>query len=246
MRDAARLRSSLDKVFHQASVWNATLRIRCSTGLRVAQHVGSFFERSPTDVDLPVVPPTASLLALLSHAGSPLTEREPSSIQVAILHTTRAGERRVRVLNLRLGVTSLIGNVFRYADPDAVVGILAKEGVGRMESRTLPEVRDEMQRRAVKILTSYRRNCALGAPHGQVRAPRSLLVPGLSTAVTRADHCRLLVRRTRSSCSRRALRSCRSSSSRCSSLSRSSRRPSRPTSVSSTGGSSRRRRRVRS
>lgn len=168
VRDAARLRSSLCKVLHQSSVWNATLRIRCSTGLRVARHVGSFFERSPTDVDLPAVPPTASLLALLAHSGSPLTEREPASIQVAILHTTRAGERRVRVLNLRLGVTSLIGNVFRYADPDAVIGILAKEGMGRMESKTLPEVRDDLQRRAVKILTSYRRNCALGAPLGQV------------------------------------------------------------------------------
>jgi protein transport protein SEC24 len=145
VRDAARLQSSLRKVLHQPSVWNATLRIRCSTGLRVARHVGSFFERSPTDVDLPAVPPTASLLALLAHSGSPLTEREPASIQVAILHTTRTGERRVRVLNLRLGVTSLIGNVFRYAD------------------------RDDLQRRAVKILTSYRRNCALGAPLGQVR-----------------------------------------------------------------------------
>jgi protein transport protein SEC24 len=169
VRDAARLQSSLRKVLHQPSVWNATLRIRCSTGLRVARHVGSFFERSPTDVDLPAVPPTASLLALLAHSGSPLTEREPASIQVAILHTTRTGERRVRVLNLRLGVTSLIGNVFRYADPDAVVGILTKEGMGRMESKTLPEVRDDLQRRAVKILTSYRRNCALGAPLGQVR-----------------------------------------------------------------------------
>lgn len=175
VRDNERLRGSLEKVLHQKFAWNATLRIRCSTGLRVARHVGSFFERSPTDVDLGVVPPTASLLALLSYA-SPLTEREPASVQIAVLHTTRSGERRVRVLNLRLGVTSLIGNVFRYADLDACVGILAKEAMGRMESKTLPEVRDEVSRRVVKILASYRRNCALGSPHGQVR-PRCFPSP---------------------------------------------------------------------
>jgi protein transport protein SEC24 len=45
-----------------------------------------------------------------------------------VLYTARNGERRVRVLNLQVPVTTLVGNVFRYGDLDAVTTLLFKEG----------------------------------------------------------------------------------------------------------------------
>ena len=49
-------------------------------------------------------------------------------VQTAVLHTTAAGERRVRVMNLSIPITSHIGNIFRFADFDASLLQIVKEG----------------------------------------------------------------------------------------------------------------------
>jgi protein transport protein SEC24 len=66
--------------------------------------------------------------AVLKHEGGRLDEKQPAFVQVAILYTTTSGERRVRCLNMSFTTTSLIGNVFRFADLDASVTIFFKEG----------------------------------------------------------------------------------------------------------------------
>ncbi len=109
--------------------------MRCSTGLRVRAHYGSFHQRTPTDLELGVVHADAAFSVQLEHSsGSALTrgvaldEREYAHLQCAVLYTTVDGRRRVRVLNLALQVSALAGNVFRFADTDATVCHLAKEG----------------------------------------------------------------------------------------------------------------------
>lgn len=68
------------------------------------------------------------MASYLQHDGAALSERGPASFQVAVLYTARNGERRVRVLNLQVPVTTLVGNVFRYGDLDAVATLMFKEG----------------------------------------------------------------------------------------------------------------------
>lgn len=57
-----------------------------------------------------------------------LDTRKDVYVQCAILHTSITGQRRVRVINLALGAASLAVNVFRYADVDATMTYLAKQG----------------------------------------------------------------------------------------------------------------------
>ena len=107
--------------------YDATLRVRCSAGLRVQEHLGGFYQRASTDLELGCVNDQTAIGVTFRHDAR-LDEKEMAYVQVATLYTTASGERRVRVCNLALGVTSLIGNVFRFADLDAVVTIFAKEG----------------------------------------------------------------------------------------------------------------------
>lgn len=111
------------------TVYNATTRIRCSNGLRIADHVGNFYQRSLTDLEFGLMDSTSAFMAIIKHDSSgKLDERVQGFVQVAVLHTTSAGERRVRIMNMSFGVTSLIGNVFRFADLDASVTVFIKDG----------------------------------------------------------------------------------------------------------------------
>ena len=69
-----------------------------------------------------------AISVVLEHTKS-LTEGEFAFIQVALLYTSAAGERRVRVCNLGVQVAGMAGNIYRFADMDAVVCHLIREGL---------------------------------------------------------------------------------------------------------------------
>jgi protein transport protein SEC24 len=110
------------------TAYNATIRIRCSNGLRVSDHLGNFYQRSLTDLEFGGLDESKAFGAVLKHEGGRLDEKQPCYVQVAVLYTSKEGERRVRCLNMSFTTTSLIGNVFRLADLDAGVSIFLKEG----------------------------------------------------------------------------------------------------------------------
>lgn len=127
--------TELQRVLTRTTGYNAQARVRCSTGLRVGAHHGAFHQRNPTDLELGVVHADAAFSLSLEHSSTSalsrrvtLDEREYAYLQCAVLYTTIDGRRRVRVLNVALQVSALAGNVFRYADTDATVCHLAKEG----------------------------------------------------------------------------------------------------------------------
>jgi hypothetical protein len=62
------------------------------------------------------------------HDGHTLKEGEDIFVQAALLYTTAAGERRVRVHNLRLVATESVQAVFRHADVDAILSVLVRKG----------------------------------------------------------------------------------------------------------------------
>lgn len=134
-RDGGPMCTQLQRVLTRTTAYNAQARVRCSTGLRVRAHYGAFHQRTPTDLELGLLHADAAFSVSLEHSSSSalsrraaLDEREYAHLQCAVLYTTIDGRRRVRVLNVALQVSALAGNVFRYADTDATVCHLAKEG----------------------------------------------------------------------------------------------------------------------
>jgi len=127
VRDRDNLHDEIKRTLTRETAYNATIRIRCSNGLRISDHIGNFYQRSLTDLEFGTIDDAKAFAAVLKHDGR-LDDRQPAYVQVAVLYTSSNGERRVRCLNMSFTVTSLIGNVFRFADLDAAVTIFLKEG----------------------------------------------------------------------------------------------------------------------
>jgi protein transport protein SEC24 len=109
--------------------YNALARIRVSHGLRVRSYHGALNERISSDIDFGVIHADSAFSVAFEHAHrGTLDERENAFVQCAVLYTSMNGQRRVRVLNLVLEVAALAGSVFKFADVDATVCHLAKEG----------------------------------------------------------------------------------------------------------------------
>lgn len=95
--------------------------------MRVSTYLGNFLQRSPTDIEFGVLDADKGITIGLEHTGT-LDSREYTFIQAAVLYTTVSGERRVRVCNLAIPVVELAGNVFRFADMDATIAYMFRQG----------------------------------------------------------------------------------------------------------------------
>lgn len=98
-------------------------------GLRVSEYVGGLHPSASLDVILASCDPEKAIFAVLNHSGIQLDERSNVYLQAAILYTTVFGQRRVRVCNLALPISAMAGNVFKFADQEAVVSLWIKQGM---------------------------------------------------------------------------------------------------------------------
>ncbi|KAK0533190.1 COPII coat Sec23p-Sfb3p heterodimer component [Tilletia horrida] len=172
VRDEIKLKSQVQRTVLRETAYNATMRVRCSNGLRVAEYNGSFFQRNSTDLELGNVDADKAIGVRIKHDGR-LDERHEAYFQCAILYTTATGERRVRCHNLAVPVTSSLTNVFQYADLDSTVAYFAKDVTTLALSKPLKDVRNYTTEKCVKMLLSYRRNCARPASPGILLLPES-------------------------------------------------------------------------
>ncbi|KAG0291342.1 COPII coat Sec23p-Sfb3p heterodimer component [Linnemannia gamsii] len=171
-RDGVKLAGEINRLVTRPFGFNALMRVRCSTGLRVAEHFGNFHMKNSTDLEIAGLDSDKAYGVLVKHDGR-LDEKTEASFQVALLYTTADGRRRVRVHNFSTPVTTLLGNVFRWADMDTTINFLSKGAIAQALSKPLNEVREALTDKCVKILSSYRRNCASSTAPGQLILPES-------------------------------------------------------------------------
>ncbi|KAJ1977592.1 COPII coat Sec23p-Sfb3p heterodimer component [Dimargaris xerosporica] len=189
-RDGHRFGEDLKLDLTREHGFNGVLRVRCSDGLRVNEHFGNFFMRNNTDVELAGIDSDKAIGVTFRHEGR-LDERNDVYFQVALLYTTAAGARRIRVHNLALPVTGLIGNMFRNAEVDTSVNLLTKMAISDTLANNLKVVRDKLSDKCVEVLTSYRRHCAAGSSPGQLILPEAYkLLPLYILAMTKTTALR--------------------------------------------------------
>ncbi|KIM22278.1 hypothetical protein M408DRAFT_332978 [Serendipita vermifera MAFF 305830] len=199
-RDQEILASQIRRLVNRETGYQATLRLRCTTGMHVKAHYGNAWERSATDVNFGTVDADKSVYAsldytsaldnfssltldtissLINQKGTSTQHHQKQSIdtakqayfQSALLYTTAAGERRVRVCNLSLPVVALAGNVYRYGDYEGVVAALAKIAMAQMSLKPLRDIRDSLTAQCAELLLHYRRYCAAASAASQLILP---------------------------------------------------------------------------
>ncbi|KAI7865779.1 Sec23/Sec24 trunk domain-containing protein [Spinellus fusiger] len=155
---------------HRETGYDAILRIRCSDGLQVIDHYGNCHMSTYTDMELAGVDEDKAIAAVLKHDNKLDTERGVS-FQCAMLYTTKAGRRCVRVHNLSVPATSQIVEVFRCGDEDATVGVMLRKAMFDLRHKNRKQVQQTLTEECVQVLTAYRTNCASSTSPGQLILP---------------------------------------------------------------------------
>ena len=147
-----------------------------------------------TDMDLAGIDEDKAFAAVLKH-DSKLDIAKGANFQVALLYTTRSGERHVRVHNLYLSVTNQITDVFRAGDEDTAISIILRKGKKKLAKerhfyiyitdatrssaifdahhKNRRDIHTKMTEECVDILTAYRTNCAASTSPGQLILPEA-------------------------------------------------------------------------
>ncbi|KAJ3185503.1 COPII coat Sec23p-Sfb3p heterodimer component [Geranomyces variabilis] len=179
-RDGLRVARDLQNSLTRTFGFDALLRVRVSNGLKVSDHFGNFYMKNVTDVEMGGIDASKAIGVAIKHDGK-LDEKRESSFQAALLYTTATGERRIRVHNISVSNTSLLGNVFRYADMDTTICYLCKAAVAQTVNSTLKAVRERLAEKCVKVLAAYRKHAASSSSPGQLILPESYKLFALYT-----------------------------------------------------------------
>lgn len=171
-RQGVKFANDLQRSLARTFGFDALLRIRISNGLQVEDYLGNFYMKNATDIELAGVDSLKSFVAVLKHDGK-LDEKQDSFIQAALLYTTAEGNRRVRVHNLSIQSAGQLAHVFRTSSVETCTCVFARQMIQEALKTPLSTIRTTLSTKMIKILASYRSNCASPSSTGQLILPES-------------------------------------------------------------------------
>ncbi len=152
----------------------ALMRVRSSAGISVDGYDGACHMRTPTDIDLAAVDCDKTFLVKLGHDAK-LEPGQETAFQCALLYTTTAGERRIRLHTLAVKASASISTMFRTADLDTQLLISAREGARNLTNGSSTfSTREAVLASCVNSLSVYREFCASSSSTGQLILPEAL------------------------------------------------------------------------
>jgi protein transport protein SEC24 len=164
----------------RTSGYEAVLRVRCSQGLAVHHHLGSFHKTVEGDIEFPAIDSDKALCVTFK-IDSDITDRKDAAIQCALLYTAQDGSRRIRVHTISIPVTDSISTIFKSADLDCVISTMAKQSVVESLKYSIESSRADIFKKCVQMLFIYRKYCATNPAPGQLILPESLKLLPLYT-----------------------------------------------------------------
>ncbi|KAI3693498.1 hypothetical protein L1987_76441 [Smallanthus sonchifolius] len=150
-----KLKHELARDLTRETAWEAVMRIRCGKGVRFTSYHGNFMLRSTDLLALPAVD-CDKAYAMQFALEETLLTTQIVYFQVALLHTSSSGERRIRVHTAAASVVADLGEMYRQADSGAIVSLLGRLAIEKSLSYKLEEARNAIQLRVVKALKEYR------------------------------------------------------------------------------------------
>jgi len=185
------LQQNVLELLRRRCAFEAVLKVRCGTGLEVdhtdgpgthAQDADSIMANldpdaltHKTEVEFSGMDWDTTVTVMLRFDGERIKEDGFVVIQAAVLYTDPdTGQRRVRVHTTSFATHCRLNNIFRLADIECILKLLAQESIMNLTSYTQQEAREHLINAVVNILAAYRRSCATNAAPGQLILPESL------------------------------------------------------------------------
>jgi len=195
-RDADTFARSLVRSVTSVRAFDAMIRVRVSAGLECSEYIGHYGRpRSGHEIIAPVMNKDSCLSIMLSHEGDLTAEQERSNnvrrgnasgvdlttlpcVQVAVLYTDPSGQRRIRVHSSFLTVSTSLADIFKVADVDCVLSLLAKRSAqaALFGGLGISKARDAFIGKSVHALFVYRKYCAASSSTVQLILPDALKV----------------------------------------------------------------------
>ena len=164
------------------------MRVRCSRGLRLSAYYGNYFIRGNDLLALPNCTSDSTFAIDLQYEDQWLTS-EVVTVQAALLYTSSAGERRIRVHTMVIPVTQSSQELLYSMDMDSAVNLMSKQSVELATRVGFQQARDHVQQ-TVSVLWRHATNPRIGhgggaggygsygqpsqQPGGEIEAPPSV------------------------------------------------------------------------
>uniref|UniRef100_F6RUF2 SEC24 homolog C, COPII coat complex component n=1 Tax=Monodelphis domestica TaxID=13616 RepID=F6RUF2_MONDO len=185
--DQERFLSDLRRDVQKDVGFDAVMRVRTSTGIRATDFFGAFYMSNTTDVELAGLDGDKTVTVEFKHDDR-LSEDGGALIQCALLYTSCAGQRRLRIHNLSLNCCTQLADLYRNCETDTLINYLAKFAYRGVLNSPVKTVRDSLVSQCAQILACYRKNCASPSSAGQLILPECMkLLPVYLNCVLKSD-----------------------------------------------------------
>jgi protein transport protein SEC24 len=149
------LQRDLARSLTRETGFEAVMRIRCSSGLEISNFYGNFFIRGHDLLALPNIDSDKAFAVELQHSGSFISTPN-ACMQCAVLYTSSEGERRIRVHNICLPITQNLADLYKHADLDATINLMARLVCDQAPKKGLQAMRNKVRDDVVNSLRAYR------------------------------------------------------------------------------------------
>ncbi|XP_014209166.1 protein transport protein Sec24D-like [Copidosoma floridanum] len=185
--DGERLITDIINNISRPIAFDAVMRVRTSTGVRPTDFYGHLHMPNTTDVELASLDSDKAIAIEIQHDDK-LTDDEGVFIQAALLYTSCGGVRRLRIINLSLRTSSMMAELYKSCDCDALVNFLLKQSVNKLVEYSPKAIRDTLTSKCAHILATYRKHCASPSTFGQLILPECLkLLPLYANSLLKSD-----------------------------------------------------------
>ncbi|XP_074686760.1 protein transport protein Sec24C isoform X4 [Strix aluco] len=185
--DQERFLNDLRRDVQKEVGFDAVMRVRTSTGIRATDFFGAFYMSNTTDVEMAGLDCNKTITVEFKHDDK-LSEDSGALLQCALLYTSCAGQRRLRIHNLSLNCCTQLADLYRNCETDTLINYLAKYAYRGVLSSPVKTVRDALINQCAQILACYRKNCASPSSAGQLILPECMkLLPVYLNCVLKSD-----------------------------------------------------------
>ncbi|KAL0490170.1 protein transport protein SEC24 [Acrasis kona] len=149
------LKSDLQRSLTRVTGFEAVMRVRCSTGFEICNFYGNFFIRGHDLLALPNIDADKAFAVEVKLSGGQIVTPN-ACMQCAVLYTSSDGERRIRVHNICLPITSNLADLYKSADTPATINLMARIAADNSPKRGMPSMRNRIRDDIVNTLRNYR------------------------------------------------------------------------------------------